>query len=105
MTDSKRLNNSVKKAKLTLEEVVQIKKLIISTDLDDGQLSDIYGVSRQQINRIRNGQRWGSLEDLMKDDIYIRITDNGVPDVLKFILENKDDYYIEELIIRGKKKG
>jgi transcriptional regulator with XRE-family HTH domain len=105
MTDSKRLNKSVKKAKLTLEEVVQIKKLIISTDLDDGQLSDIYGVSRQQINRIRNGQRWGSLEDLMKDDIYIRITDNGVPYVLKFILENKDDYYIEELIIRGKKKS
>ena len=104
MTESKRLNTSIKKAKLTLEQIIQIKKLMISTDLDDSQLSNIFGVSTQHINRIRNGQRWSNLDDLMKDDIYLRFTDKSSTEVLKYILDNKDSYYIEELIIRAKKK-
>jgi hypothetical protein len=99
-----RIDQSVKKAKLTLEQVIQIKKLIQLSQLTDSQIASIYEVSTQHINRIRNGKRWGNLDDLFQDDICIRLTNGTYPDVLKFILDNQDKYHFEEIIIRGKRQ-
>lgn len=104
MEISNRIDQSVKKATLTLEQVLQIKKLINLSDLSDGQLASIYEVSRQHINRIRNGHRWSNLDDLFEGDVCIRLTNGTYPDVLKFILDNIDEYHFDEIIIRGKKK-
>ena len=104
MEISNRIDQSVKKAKLSLEQVIQIKKLINLSNLDDGQIASIYDVSRQHINRIRNGQRWSNLDDLFQGDVNIRLTNGTYPDVLKFILDNIDEYQFDEIIIRGKKK-
>lgn len=104
MEISNRIDQSVKKATLTVDQVLQIKKLINLSNLDDGQIASIFDVSRQHINRIRNGQRWSNLDDLMNGDICIRLTNGTYPDVLKFILDNIDEYHFDEIIIRGKKK-
>lgn len=104
MEISNRIDQSVKKATLTVEQVLQIKKLINLSNLSDGQLASIYDVSRQHINRIRNKQRWSNLDDLFEGDVCIRLTNGTYPEVLKFILDNIDEYHFDEIIIRGKKK-
>ena len=104
MEISNRIDQSVKKVTLTVEQVLQIKKLINLSNLTDGQIASIYEVSRQHINRIRNGQRWSNLDELFKDDMTIRLTNGTYPEVLKFILDNIDEYHFDEIIIRGKKK-
>jgi len=55
--------------KLTQEMVLEIKELFLTTKYSDGKIGKMYGVSREHINKIRNGRRWN--EDtrsfIMKD--------------------------------------
>lgn len=46
------------KIKLDKNDVSRIKKLINTTDLNDTEISKIYGVTRKHINAIRNHKRW-----------------------------------------------
>ena len=44
--------------KLTQEMVLEIKELFLTTKYSDGKIGKMYGVSREHINKIRNGRRW-----------------------------------------------
>lgn len=58
-------------SKLTEQQVQEIKRLFATTMLCDGDIADMYGVSRIMINQIRNGKRWNEDERsfTMKDTI------------------------------------
>jgi hypothetical protein len=58
-------------SKLTEQQVQEIKRLFATTMLCDGDIAEMYGVSREFINLIRNGKRWNDEERsfVMKDDI------------------------------------
>tara|TARA_R110000822_G_scaffold95196_2_gene217835 strand:+ start:1319 stop:1582 length:264 start_codon:yes stop_codon:yes gene_type:complete len=47
--------------KLSKEKVELIVTLLRETELRDGQVAEIFKVSREQINHIKNGNRWSSV--------------------------------------------
>ena len=47
-------------SKLNEEKVLEIKNLFNTTTLRDGQIAEMYGVSRVHIGKIRRGQRWNA---------------------------------------------
>ncbi len=58
-------------SKLTEQQVQEIKRLFATTMLCDGDIAEMYNVSRIMINQIRNGKRWNEEERsfTMKDTI------------------------------------
>lgn len=58
-------------SKLKDHQVQEIKRLFATTMLCDGDIGEMYGVSRELINLIRNGKRWNDEERsfTMKDEI------------------------------------
>ncbi len=58
-------------SKLTEQQVQEIKRLFATTMLCDGDIAEMYNVSREMINLIRNGKRWNDEERsfTMKDTI------------------------------------
>ena len=48
-------------SKLTPERVNVIKQLFQFKDIKDGEIAQCFGVSRECINTIRNGHRWGDV--------------------------------------------
>ena len=57
--------------KLQEQQVQEIKRLFATTMLCDGDIAEMYGVSRTLIQMIRNGKRWNDEERSfsMKDQI------------------------------------
>jgi hypothetical protein len=57
--------------KLTEEQVEEIKRLFLTTTLNNTQISKMYDVSRTHISRIRSGHRWNrdSRSFMMKTEI------------------------------------
>ena len=57
--------------KLQEQQVQEIKRLFATTMLCDGDIAEMYGVSRTLIQMIRNGKRWNDEERTfsMKDQI------------------------------------
>jgi len=47
--------------KLDENRVKVIKQLFSFEELKDGQIATLFGVSREQINHIRNGHRWSEV--------------------------------------------
>ena len=47
-------------SKLNEEKVMEIKNLFKTTTLRDGKIAEMYGVSREHINKIRLGKRWNA---------------------------------------------
>ena len=58
-------------SKLNEQKVMEIKRLFATTMLCDGDIAEMYGVSRTLIQMIRNGKRWNDEERSfsMKDEI------------------------------------
>jgi len=58
-------------SKLTEQQVQEIKRLFATTMLCDGDIADMYKVSRELINLIRSGKRWNDNKRsfVMKDAI------------------------------------
>lgn len=44
--------------KLNEKDVIEIRELFKTTNLNDSQIAKMYNVSRVHINGIRNGKRW-----------------------------------------------
>lgn len=68
--------------KLDREEVETIKWLCIHTDLKDGEIAKMFGVSRKHINSIRNKQRWKNdyrerTQQFIRDEIVRRTRVRG----------------------------
>jgi uncharacterized protein YjcR len=49
-------------SKLNEQKVMEIKRLFATTMLCDGDIAEMYGVSRTLIQMIRNGKRWNDEE-------------------------------------------
>jgi hypothetical protein len=47
-------------SKLNEVKVMEIRELFNTTTLKDGQIADMFGVSREHINKIRRGKRWNA---------------------------------------------
>jgi group I intron endonuclease len=48
-------------SKLSVEEVIQIKNIILKTDMKDLEIGNLFNVSRRTINQIRNNKTWKNI--------------------------------------------
>jgi hypothetical protein len=58
-------------SKLDEQKVQEIKRLFATTMLCDGDIAEMYGVSREMINQIRSGKKWNDEKRsfVMKDQM------------------------------------
>lgn len=55
-------------AKLTPEQVKIITDLFIYTNKSDREIGEFFGVTRECINAIRNGNRWSKVTGITRED-------------------------------------
>lgn len=71
ISQAHRAKNNFNFAKLTVEQVLEIKKLLVSTDISFKEISEKYHVSQGNIERINKKELWQHIK-IENDNKYIR---------------------------------
>lgn len=66
------------KQKLTEKKVKVIMGLFEETELTDTEIGNIFDISREQINQIRNGRRWTDVTGYLTPDIKKLIEEDAL---------------------------
>lgn len=66
------------KQKLTEKKVKVIMGLFEETELTDREIGNIFDISREQINQIRNGRRWTDVTGYLTPDIKKLIEEDAL---------------------------
>jgi hypothetical protein len=72
--------------KLNVDDVVEIKRLILKNELTNQEIADIYDVSRTVISRIKSGKRWSNV---IVDEKGNHVKEEIKPE--QFTVEYKED--------------
>lgn len=56
--------------KLDTRKVIEIKTLLITTDLKQGEIAKMYGVDQSHISDIKRGKRWGKVKINIEELIF-----------------------------------
>ena len=69
-----------KKDKLTISQVIEIRRLLVGRKSSHSRIATVYGVSKSSIADISIGKNWGWLPDLEQSDLPLirSLADDGM---------------------------
>ena len=69
------MKNKKGATKLDPNKVKVIQSLFQFSEIKDHQIADLFDVSREQINHIRNGHRWGDITGIKREEKQTNFND------------------------------